>query len=153
MRSEKELLIDCLQRLNRTGLAYMLTGSMASNYWGIPRTTHDLDFVLVRDVRDHRRRDALPDHHRHDHDELVEESEHEDLAAAVLGQDAEQFGNVEVLVHGLLILGQIEGAALAPLGSGWLAKSKAGHGCSSRCASNSRTAAPARSSASRCHSA
>lgn len=24
----------------------MLTGSMASNYWGIPRTTHDLDFVL-----------------------------------------------------------------------------------------------------------
>jgi hypothetical protein len=24
----------------------MLTGSMASNYWGIPRTTHDLDFVV-----------------------------------------------------------------------------------------------------------
>ncbi len=24
----------------------MLTGSMASNYWGIPRTTHDLDFVI-----------------------------------------------------------------------------------------------------------
>ncbi len=24
----------------------MLTGSMASNVWGIPRTTHDLDFVI-----------------------------------------------------------------------------------------------------------
>lgn len=24
----------------------MVTGSMASNYWGIPRTTHDLDFVI-----------------------------------------------------------------------------------------------------------
>lgn len=24
----------------------MLTGSMASNFWGIPRTTHDLDFVI-----------------------------------------------------------------------------------------------------------
>ncbi len=24
----------------------MLTGSMVSNYWGIPRTTHDLDFVI-----------------------------------------------------------------------------------------------------------
>jgi hypothetical protein len=24
----------------------MLTGSMASNYWGVPRTTHDLDFVV-----------------------------------------------------------------------------------------------------------
>ena len=25
----------------------MLTGSMASNFWGIPRTTHDLDFVVT----------------------------------------------------------------------------------------------------------
>jgi hypothetical protein len=47
MRNERDLLIDCLERLNRTGLEYMLTGSMASNYWGIPRTTHDLDFVLL----------------------------------------------------------------------------------------------------------
>lgn len=44
--TEKELLIDCLCRLNRVGLAYMLTGSMVSNFWGIPRTTHDLDFVV-----------------------------------------------------------------------------------------------------------
>lgn len=44
--TEKELLVDCLQRLNRAGLPYMLTGSMASNFWGIPRTTHDLDFVV-----------------------------------------------------------------------------------------------------------
>jgi hypothetical protein len=44
--TEKDLLIDCLLRLNRTGIAYMLTGSMGSNYWGIPRTTHDLDFVV-----------------------------------------------------------------------------------------------------------
>lgn len=44
--NERELLVDCLRRLNRTGVVYYLTGSMASNYWGIPRTTHDLDFVL-----------------------------------------------------------------------------------------------------------
>ena len=44
--NERELLIDCLRRLNRTGVTYYLTGSMASNYWGIPRTTHDLDFVV-----------------------------------------------------------------------------------------------------------
>lgn len=44
--SEQELLLDCVRRLNRTGVAYMLTGPMASNAWGIPRTTHDLDFVL-----------------------------------------------------------------------------------------------------------
>jgi hypothetical protein len=44
--NEQELLVDCLRRLNRTGVPYYLTGSMASNYWGIPRTTHDLDFVV-----------------------------------------------------------------------------------------------------------
>lgn len=44
--NEGELLIDCLRRLNRSDVTYYLTGSMASNYWGIPRTTHDLDFVV-----------------------------------------------------------------------------------------------------------
>jgi len=47
MRSESEFLVDVLARLNAAGVEYMLTGSMASNYWGIPRTTHDLHFVLV----------------------------------------------------------------------------------------------------------
>ena len=44
--TERELLVDCLRRLNQAGISYMLTGSMVSNYWGIPRTTHDLDFVI-----------------------------------------------------------------------------------------------------------
>jgi hypothetical protein len=44
--TERELLVDCLRRLNRENLNYFLTGSMASNFWGIPRTTHDLDFVI-----------------------------------------------------------------------------------------------------------
>jgi hypothetical protein len=44
--TDQELLLDCLRRLNRVGIAYMLTGSGASNYWGIPRTTHDFDFVV-----------------------------------------------------------------------------------------------------------
>ena len=46
MRNEQALLIECLERLNRVAIPYMLTGSMASNYWGIPRSTHDLDFVI-----------------------------------------------------------------------------------------------------------
>jgi hypothetical protein len=44
--TENELLKDCLQRLNQSGVPYYLTGSMASNYWGVPRSTHDLDFVI-----------------------------------------------------------------------------------------------------------
>lgn len=46
MRTERDFLIDVLVRLNRSGVPYMLTGSMASNYYGTPRTTHDLDFVI-----------------------------------------------------------------------------------------------------------
>ena len=44
--NEQGLLLDCLRRLNAGEIAYMLTGSMASNAWGIPRTTHGLDFVI-----------------------------------------------------------------------------------------------------------
>jgi len=44
--TEQELTIDAIRRLNRSRIAYFLTGAMASNYWGIPRTTHDLDFVV-----------------------------------------------------------------------------------------------------------
>jgi hypothetical protein len=44
--TEQELLLDCVRRLNAGRVSYMLTGSMASNAWGIPRTTHDLDFVI-----------------------------------------------------------------------------------------------------------
>jgi hypothetical protein len=44
--TEQELLVDCLHRLNGAAITYYLTVSMASNYWGIPRTTHDLDFVI-----------------------------------------------------------------------------------------------------------
>ena len=46
MRNERELLLDCLRRLNQSGIPYMLTGSMASNQWGIPRSTHDIDIVI-----------------------------------------------------------------------------------------------------------
>ena len=44
--TEQELLVDCLQRLNEAEVPYMVTGSMASNFWGVPRSTHDLDFAI-----------------------------------------------------------------------------------------------------------
>lgn len=47
MRTEQEFLVDVVQRLNAVDVDYMLTGSMASNIWGTPRTTHDLDFVVL----------------------------------------------------------------------------------------------------------
>jgi len=44
--TENEFLQECLRRLNRIAVDYMLTGSMASNFWGMPRLTHDVDFVI-----------------------------------------------------------------------------------------------------------
>lgn len=44
--TEEELLVDCLGRLERSGIDYILVGSMAGNYWGVPRSTHDIDFVI-----------------------------------------------------------------------------------------------------------
>ncbi len=48
--SEAELLVDCLHRLETVAIDYMLVGSMAANYWGVPRSTHDIDFVVEYDT-------------------------------------------------------------------------------------------------------
>ncbi len=50
--TEQELLKDCLVRLGQSGISYMLVGSMAGNYWGIPRSTHDIDFVIEYEAED-----------------------------------------------------------------------------------------------------
>ncbi|HXG10632.1 MAG TPA: hypothetical protein VNK04_12795 [Gemmataceae bacterium] len=49
---EQEFLKDVIARLEKTGLPYALTGSIASNFWGIPRTTHDVDVVVVLSAAD-----------------------------------------------------------------------------------------------------
>ncbi len=48
----QELLQDCLRRLHQSSIDYMLVGSMAGNYWGIPRSTHDIDFVVAYNEKD-----------------------------------------------------------------------------------------------------
>jgi len=44
---EQAFLKDVLDRLEETGIPYAVTGSIASNLWGTPRTTHDVDIVIV----------------------------------------------------------------------------------------------------------
>ena len=46
MLSELDVLKDVCERLERVGIAYMLTGSMAMNYYAQPRMTRDIDFVI-----------------------------------------------------------------------------------------------------------
>lgn len=44
---QKEFLEKLVPLLEQHGISYAITGSIASNYWGIPRFTHDLDILVV----------------------------------------------------------------------------------------------------------
>jgi len=45
--SQEEFFATVIQILNHLKIPYMLTGSHASNFYGEPRSTHDIDFVVV----------------------------------------------------------------------------------------------------------
>jgi len=42
----EEILRNILERLEKHKIAYMITGSLASNFYSIPRTTFDLDIII-----------------------------------------------------------------------------------------------------------
>ncbi len=44
--NEIDILRDVCGRLNGAGIDYMLTGSMAMNYYAVPRMTRDIDMVV-----------------------------------------------------------------------------------------------------------
>jgi hypothetical protein len=46
MKTELDVLRDVSQRLESSGVAFMLTGSMAMNYYAQPRMTRDIDLVV-----------------------------------------------------------------------------------------------------------
>jgi hypothetical protein len=50
--SELEVLKDVCSRLEREGIGYMLTGSMAMNYYAQPRMTRDIDIVVALNPAD-----------------------------------------------------------------------------------------------------
>ena len=46
MKTELDVLRDVSQRLESSGVAFMLTGSMAMNFYAQPRMTRDIDLVV-----------------------------------------------------------------------------------------------------------
>ncbi len=44
-----QVLQKTVKRLEKLGIEYYITGSMASNYYGLPRLTHDLYIVIMLD--------------------------------------------------------------------------------------------------------
>ncbi len=52
MQNELDIVRDVSARLDSAGLAYMLTGSMAMNYYAQPRMTRDIDVVVALQAGD-----------------------------------------------------------------------------------------------------
>lgn len=46
MSEELEVLKEVAQRLDEAGIAYMITGSIATNFYAVPRMTRDIDIVV-----------------------------------------------------------------------------------------------------------
>ena len=46
MSEELGVLKEVTRRLDRAGLSYMITGSMAANFYTVPRMTRDIDIVV-----------------------------------------------------------------------------------------------------------
>ena len=47
MQNELDIVRDVSGRLERGGFSFMLTGSMAMNYYAQPRMTRDIDIVVA----------------------------------------------------------------------------------------------------------
>jgi hypothetical protein len=59
MSEELEVLKIVTERLESAGFAYMLTGSIALNYYAVPRMTRDIDLVVELSVDDAERLSGL----------------------------------------------------------------------------------------------
>ncbi len=64
MQNELDIVRDVSQRLDRAAIAYMLTGSMAMNYYAQPRMTRDIDMVVALGAAD---ANKIVDLFRHDY--------------------------------------------------------------------------------------
>ena len=51
MKSQHTFLADILSLVSAAGIPYMITGSLASTYYGRPRTTQDIDLVIEADAK------------------------------------------------------------------------------------------------------
>jgi hypothetical protein len=50
VKSQHAFIADILSLVTAAGIPYMITGSLASTYYGRPRTTQDIDLVIEADA-------------------------------------------------------------------------------------------------------
>ncbi|MEK7127202.1 MAG: hypothetical protein AAB838_00560 [Patescibacteria group bacterium] len=46
LEGERDIIEFLVKLFNKHGISYVLTGSFAGSYWGRPRATHDIDFLV-----------------------------------------------------------------------------------------------------------
>lgn len=52
MQNEIDIIRDISEKFSRAGIDYMLTGSVAMNYYAQPRMTRDIDVVIAIEAKD-----------------------------------------------------------------------------------------------------
>lgn len=52
MQNEVDIIRDVSKKLETAGIAFMLTGSLAMNYYAQPRMTRDIDLVMELGAQD-----------------------------------------------------------------------------------------------------
>jgi len=52
VKNELDIVRDISRRFSEAGIAYMLTGSMAMNFYALPRMTRDIDVVVALEPKD-----------------------------------------------------------------------------------------------------
>lgn len=51
-QEQNDVLKDCTERLDKLGIPYMLTGSMALVHYAMPRTTTDIDIIIELSIKE-----------------------------------------------------------------------------------------------------
>ncbi len=74
MASEIDIVRDVSRKLDQAGIGYMLTGSMAMNYYAQPRMTRDIDVVIALGPNDVERMASLFEADYHVSEESIRES-------------------------------------------------------------------------------
>ena len=80
MATEINIVRDVSNKFEQAGIAYMLTGSMAMNYYAQPRMTRDIDIVIAIGPNDVKRVAALfePEYYVSE-ESILESVEHESI--------------------------------------------------------------------------
>jgi hypothetical protein len=80
VKTEIDIVIDIARRFDRLGISYMLTGSIAMNYYAEPRMTRDIDIVVEAGNADTTRMvDTLSDDYYVDAEAVREAIKHKSM--------------------------------------------------------------------------